>query len=150
MQSLPAEEVAGWRGIFSSLNIGCPATPEHKCTFWPLFVFSRTPLFPHHPSFFSSLAHGSTPSNSSVSQTKSYFLIHSLAHIIILLDGVSGFCFFLQHCLFYAQGDITVGQRRPGSYSVAQRSGLFPLIHTYAALICALRVDLMELYETLQ
>lgn len=54
-------------------------------------------ILSHSPSFLNkccfNLAHGSAPSNSWVSQSKSYFLIHSLSHIIILLAGISEFFF---------------------------------------------------------
>ena len=89
----------GW-GIFSSLTTGYPATPLHETKNNTLasVAFSLTPLFLHFFFFFFfkscfHLAHGSAPSNSWVSQTKSYFLIHSLSHIIILLDCVSQFFF---------------------------------------------------------
>ena len=43
-----------------------------------------------------------------------------------------------QHCLFCTRGDITasMGRRRPGSFSVGQRSGLLPLVHTYLTAMC--------------
>lgn len=79
-------------GIFSLLTTGYPATPlQEKKHILASFVFSSL-----SPLFFKScfhLAHGSAPSNSWVSQTKSYFLIHSLSHIIILLDRVHHFFF---------------------------------------------------------
>lgn len=49
---------------------------------------------------------------------------------------ISGLLF--QNCLFCTQGDITASMgQRPGAYSIGQRSGLLPLLHTYFIPVCA-------------
>lgn len=115
--------------------IPCHPSAWKKSTFGFSWVLSPFFIF-----FFKScfhLAHGSAPSNSWVSQTKSYFLIHSLSHIIILLDRVSQFFFqaFFSSTACSVLGVTSQPQwgkkRRPGSYSMGQRSGLLPLVHTY-------------------
>lgn len=88
--SLPAEEAVGLgggirEGVFSSLTIGYPAL--RKAVFGlGCLPFSPPPRFPPPKKLCFHLAHGSAPSNSSISQTKSYFLIPSLSHIITLPD----------------------------------------------------------------
>lgn len=81
-------------GVFSFLTTVPPPMTEKKKT----QTLALSPPLSLLCFFFRScfhLAHGSAPSNSWVSQTKSYFLIHCLSHIIILLDRVP-------HCFFQA------------------------------------------------
>lgn len=121
-----------WRDI---LLFDYPATPVQQEKKSILVSFTLSLLLSLSRSLFFKccfhLAHGSTPSNSWVSQTKSYFLIHSLSHIIILLDCVAQFFFFFflrpsfpaLPVLYTGWHHITasMGQRQPGSYSIGQR-----------------------------
>lgn len=101
------EEKEGGSRVWWKRNAGARGMREGYFLCWPLATlplfgektkkhFGSFGLLSRSSLFFKScfhLAHGSAPSNSWVSQTKSYFLIHSLSHIIILLDRVSRFFF---------------------------------------------------------
>lgn len=107
-------------------------------------TFSLTPLLFFFESCFH-LAHGNAPSNAWVSQTKSYFLIHSLSHIIILLDRVSQLFFSGPYFLSFAFSGLG-GWHHSLNRAKSGRKGwltlfrsevrVLPPVHTYLLPIC--------------